>query len=613
MAFQSGNGPSVSKAAMWSSYEVWSKGWDDKLVEGVAIRNGRDRPPMSTHPAAAPVPPERDTSGNVNLHSRLQALAQALQSLGPDELARVVGTQDDARSLDSLMQLCTSNAPSVSNPPLAPLPTLNPHSGESTLNSHHPATSNSPSVPSSSSLASLVTAPTSGSSHPLPRLVVPNLSVSDSKVFGKDMSIGRAVLDTVFYYDSIDDFCEYPKLLLRGIRHLVPIPPLAINDKDYNPTSDIQIPILVNDQGVELDCVFSYQTCQGIKACPFLYDTLKTMHYEASREAVSKRLQSTCALNILPNDFGKQKSWYLMAELRSRTLTFYKLLMSHGCGGPPQEETIRSGEELEAYGFQQEELLKACRGHPPKPSCDGHILFCDGPKPLVWYNNSHCCEHYGNGSPDHLRDMSPSDGIYDLEYLRALFNKDQDIIDDIEEELLVSHQLGPRASCTYTMNCSSVRVHCPTPHRTKTGELIMAEMEQIRCTCKFQVYLPKLGQRHRCPWALIVSLGIYTHPVPVPSQTPYIIREKLSDLLTTMPDDLADLTTRRFMRHPMLQSFLVTELNVTPPLQAPQLSDLHPSLANWDHLNATIEKVRTKVLPKGVGWNGLLHIKGEQD
>ncbi|TEB22558.1 hypothetical protein FA13DRAFT_1798848 [Coprinellus micaceus] len=526
---------------------------------------------MSTHPAAAPVPPERDTSGNVNLHSRLQALAQALQSLGPDELARVVGTQDDARSLDSLMQLCTSNAPSVSNPPLAPLPTLNPHSGESTLNSHHPATSNSPSVPSSSSLASLVTAPTSGSSHPLPRLVVSNLSVSDSKVFGKDMSIGRAVLDTVFYYDSIDDFCEYPKSLLRGIGHLVPIPPSAINDKDYNPTSDIQyslsdgsgfsmtktirIPILVNDQGVELDCVFSYQTCQGIKACPFLYDTLKTMHYEASREAVSKRLQSTCTLNILPNDFGKQKSWYLMAELRSRTLTFYKLLMSHGCGGPPQEETIRSGEELEAYGFQQEELLKACRGHPPKPSCDGHILFCDGPKPLV------CCEHYGNGSRDHLRDMSPSDGIYDLEYLRALFNKDQDIINDIEEELLVSHQLGPRASCTYTMNCSSVRVHC----------------------------------------------------LPVPSQMPYIIREKLSDLLTTMPDDLADLTTCRFMRHPMLQSFLVTELNVTPPLQAPQLSDLHPSLANWDHLNATIEKVRTKVLPKGVGWNGLLHIKGEQD
>ncbi|KAJ7899500.1 hypothetical protein B0H14DRAFT_2331766, partial [Mycena olivaceomarginata] len=61
------------------------------------------------------------------------------------------------------------------------------------------------------------------------------------------------------------------------------------------------------------------------------------------------------------------------------------------------------------------------------------------------------------------------------------------------------------------------------------------------------------------------------------------------------------LTTRRFLRHPLLKSFLAKKL---PNLLDPTLSDFHISLANHSHVKSFIDQVRQELFSKGTSWAG---------
>ncbi len=52
-----------------------------------------------------------------------------------------------------------------------------------------------------------------------------------------------------------------------------------------------------------------------------------------------------------------------------------------------------------------------------------------------------------------------SKGLYDLEYLEALFQENQDALDDIEMDAQCDG-IGPRAVCKTVSNVSSVKVDC---------------------------------------------------------------------------------------------------------------------------------------------------------
>lgn len=73
------------------------------------------------------------------------------------------------------------------------------------------------------------------------------------------------------------------------------------------------------------------------------------------------------------------------------------------------------------------------------------------------------------------------------------------------------------------------------------------------------------------------------------------------DILQGLEYDLADLTPRRFIRHAVTKEFLKRSL---PHLTVPTLVDLHPSLANLDHLNAFIKQAQKIHHPEGTGWRG---------
>lgn len=207
-------------------------------------------------------------------------------------------------------------------------------------------------------------------------------------------------------------------------------------------------------------------------------------------------------------------------------------------------------------------------------------------------------------------DYGIAKGLYNVKYLEALFSKDAEAIEEFEEEAATLDSVGPLVSCKSIANTSTIKVNCLTKHRDEEGELVTAEMIRLECACTFRIFQPTEAFRAQCPNILVICHGDHPHPIPIPAKTPPSIRSKIIDLLGALHQDLPDLTPRRFMRHPTVQVFL---RKLLPDITNPTLSDLHPSLANRDHLRSYITKVQETLFPEGTGWNGLLHLKSQQD
>ncbi|KAJ7110250.1 hypothetical protein C8R43DRAFT_904473, partial [Mycena crocata] len=61
------------------------------------------------------------------------------------------------------------------------------------------------------------------------------------------------------------------------------------------------------------------------------------------------------------------------------------------------------------------------------------------------------------------------------------------------------------------------------------------------------------------------------------------------------------LTPRRFIRHPIVKSFLQQRF---PKINAPTLIELHTSLANRAHLKSYITQAKADLFPYGTSWKG---------
>ncbi|KAG6818451.1 hypothetical protein H0H93_004834 [Arthromyces matolae] len=73
---------------------------------------------------------------------------------------------------------------------------------------------------------------------------------------------------------------------------------------------------------------------------------------------------------------------------------------------------------------------------------------------------------------------------------------------------------------------------------------------------------------------------------------------------------LADLTSCRFLRHPLTKNYL---RDCLPDISSPLLSDLHVLLANREHLAYLIEQSKKKLYPVGTGWEGVKRYKELED
>ncbi|KAJ6528892.1 hypothetical protein B0H19DRAFT_1083230 [Mycena capillaripes] len=166
------------------------------------------------------------------------------------------------------------------------------------------------------------------------------------------------------------------------------------------------------------------------------------------------------------------------------------------------------------------------RGYRPEnTTCEGKLLFIyDSHGRLhIQYGNTSLqrplfaeavsrCEHYSKTvSRDHFCDDSigSATGAYDLKYIQAVLNEDQDEVTIIEE---AAFDLG-YGPLTESFD-----------HRYESGNLKQSLMQRLECSVKFRVFEPLEEYRHACPYILITSSGLHTHPIPLPTKTPPAIR-----------------------------------------------------------------------------------------
>ncbi|KAJ6580121.1 hypothetical protein DFH09DRAFT_1029996 [Mycena vulgaris] len=290
-----------------------------------------------------------------------------------------------------------------------------------------------------------------------------------------------------------------------------------------------------------------------------------------------------------------------------RTSAYLAALQKLGCSRPLAEVTNLSTTEEEQREARDLYLFQTQRGYRMKEGlCEGRIVFDYG-------DNGHpyiSCEHYNaRTNKDHLNDHSIDDGSYHLGYIEAIISGDESEAAKIEDAVL-SFGYGPLADCSTVLNCSQQKAYCPFPHRDETKNLIQPLMKRLKCLSKFRIFEPKEEYRRECPFVLIVTSGAHPHPVPLPTKTPPKIRAKLMEILGTLAEDLPDITPRRFIRHPIVQSFLTSKF---PFLVCPTLADWHVSLSNCSHLKAYIKQAIESHCPFGTGWAGVINLKAQQD
>ncbi len=133
--------------------------------------------------------------------------------------------------------------------------------------------------------------------------------------------------------------------------------------------------------------------------------------------------------------------------------------------------------------------------------------------------------------------------------------------------------------------------------------MYMTEMVRQSCEAKFSTYMPLPEYREQCLKALVVCHSPHRHPIPLPSTTPEPIKQSLRTTLMNLGQDLPDMTPHRLLRHPLFRTYLTAQL---PNIPHPMATDLHPSLANLDHLDAMINTAIKSEHPEGTGWNGTL-------
>lgn len=143
-------------------------------------------------------------------------------------------------------------------------------------------------------------------------------------------------------------------------------------------------------------------------------------------------------------------------------------------------------------------------------------------------------------------------------------------------------------------------------HRSSNGNLARETLLkwEHHCTAKFDIFIPK--DLPACPQIAVICRNPHSHPPPAPIKTPPLLVNLFRSLLLDMDWQLADATPRQIV----LDSGFMKGLRIALGWAAdrsPCLSDIHPSLANLDHVRHLINAFRVEKYPLGTGFEGNLH------
>ncbi|KAJ7624127.1 hypothetical protein DFH06DRAFT_1340161 [Mycena polygramma] len=428
-----------------------------------------------------------------------------------------------------------------------------------------------------------------------------SLQPRGSRTLEYDVHIAEKSRVAALYRYPLGATVEYPESGEElAVGHLIPIDPAA----DLLPWADFAYSrgspdggwakrdvffthLLVDSDGNRVPCKKRHTTCQGVKACPLNDFSVLTgsdhRHTSATRQDIEHRLAA--------DREARQRLSSPQRDVFVKTAAYITAIRKVGCRRPCQEETHRDAEELRLYNEEQSQYETFRRGQPSIPTCQGRIRYYEYPDPDhpdAPPRSYLSCEHYSRRTPDHWAEFGLQDAGLDVDYIAAQFQDNSDELARIEEAAALT-DVGPLGTCVTLRNFAAQTQHCPLDHCVD-GRLTQLELTHIECQVKFRMWFPVDLQR--CPFVLVTSKGVHRHPIPLPEKTPRNVRAQVFALLHTLRQDLADMTARRFLRHPAVKSFLISRF---PDLPTPTLSALHPSLANRAHLGSYIARCEAGV------------------
>ncbi|KAG1788472.1 uncharacterized protein HD556DRAFT_1245206, partial [Suillus plorans] len=312
--------------------------------------------------------------------------------------------------------------------------------------------------------------------------------------------------------------------------------------------------MLRDGQGQPVSCSNLKTSCKWLKICSARpHDT--TIHHFTNILEVSSLIIATTTAAKSVNDAEK--------EVFQKTFAFFIALNQHGCTFDAElnSDTSENGDVTDITDNSVDDTE-----HGLTPDHRAHLL--------IW-NIQEC----------------------DTQYLRALLEDDRHTILE-REDLAKSRGYGPLIPCNY--------VTSPSSQRQLYGKLKQGVLQKWghNCSAKYDIFTPH--DLHACPRILVVCRNPHSHPPPAPVKTPPGLVNLFYGLLALMKWKLADATPCRIFLDTAFIEGLHDALAWDSTLHGRDatLQDLHPSLANLDHVRRLITTFRNEKYPSGTGFEG---------
>ncbi|KAL4064574.1 hypothetical protein J3A83DRAFT_4167974 [Scleroderma citrinum] len=124
----------------------------------------------------------------------------------------------------------------------------------------------------------------------------------------------------------------------------------------------------------------------------------------------------------------------------------------------------------------------------------------------------------------------------------------------------------------------------------------------FKCKATFNVYVPQ--DLDKCPWVAVICKNPHHHPAPAPLRTPPAIVAVFREILLDMNWQLADAMPHHIMLDSGFMQGLQQAVGWSSMQSSPALSELHPSLANLDHICHLIDTLQVEKYPEGTSFKG---------
>ncbi|KAG2116152.1 hypothetical protein DEU56DRAFT_748432 [Suillus clintonianus] len=364
----------------------------------------------------------------------------------------------------------------------------------------------------------------------------------------------------------------------------------------------VQCHLLRDSAGQPVRCKKLSTSCKGLKTCSARSEKIfNATHSYTNRSHVAELI----APPLLPFEDSAKREVFL------KTFAFFCSLVEHGCAFMASPECVgmdrddADSDDVSMTSTVMDDEEGTTRHLSSASStCQGKLVMR-----VDRFNRRYIqCQFRSQNNRSHL--ILGNLQEFDTRYLQALLDDDEVLIASHEEDAR-QDGYGPLIPCRFVASPSEQK-QLSHWHRFSDGTLARGTLLkwEHHCTAKFDIYVPE--DLPACPQVVVICHNPHSHPPPAPVKTPPSLVNLFLSLLLDMDWQLADATPRRIVLDSGFMKGLRMALGWVAD-RSPCLSDIHPSLANLDHVRHLINVFRFEKYPLGTGFEGARLLVDEEN